>query len=61
MKKELDNFVKLFDESEGYKHSNYSVMELIKDTPRFSENMYSWLRKQDNFMVSIDELRKQNR
>ena len=61
LKKELDNFVKLFDESEGYKHSNYSVMELIKDTPRFSENMYSWLRKQDNFMVSIDELRKQNK
>ena len=61
LKKELDNFVKLFDESEGYKHTNYSVMELIKDYPKHSDNMKSYLRKQDEFLISYDEFRKQNR
>ena len=61
LKKELDNFVKLFDESEGYKHTNYSVMELIKDNPKHSDNMRSWLRKKDEFLISYDEFRKQNR
>ena len=61
MKKELDNFVKLFDESEGYKHTNYSVMELIKDYPKHSDNMKSYLRKQDEFLISYDEFRKQNK
>mgnify|MGYP003112736526 FL=1 len=61
LKKELDSFVKLFDESEGYKHSNYSIMELIKDNPKHSDNMRSWLRKQDEFLISYDEFRKQNR
>ena len=59
LKKELDNFVKLFDDSEGYKHTNYSVMELIKDNPKYSDNMKSWLRKQDEFLISYDEFRKQ--
>ena len=61
LKKELDNFVKLFDESEGYKHTNYSIMELIKDSPKHSDNMKSWLRKKDEFLISYDEFRKQNR
>ena len=61
LKKELDNFVKLFDESEGYKHTNYSVMELIKDHPKHSDNMKSYLRKQDEFLISYDEFRKQNK
>ena len=61
LKKELDNFVKLFDESEGYKHSNYSVMELIKDHPKHSDNMRCWLRNKDEFLISYDEFRKQNR
>tara|TARA_X000001388_G_scaffold48161_1_gene34506 strand:+ start:1349 stop:2074 length:726 start_codon:yes stop_codon:yes gene_type:complete len=61
LKNELDNFVKLFDESEGYKHTNYSVMELIKDHPKYSNNMKSWLRKKDEFLISYDEFRKQNK
>ena len=61
LKKELDNFVKLFDDSEGYKHTNYSVMELIKDYPKHSDNMVSWLRKQDEFLITYDEFRKQNK
>ena len=61
LKKELDNFVKLFDESKGYKHTNYSVMELIKDYPKHSDNMKSYLRKQDEFLISYDEFRKQNK
>ena len=61
LKKELDNFVKLFDESEGYKHTNYSVMELIKDYPKHSDNMKSWLRNKDEFLITYDEFRKQNR
>ena len=61
LKKELDNFVKLFDESEGYKHTNYSIMELIKDHPKHSDNMKSWLRNKDEFLISYDEFRKQNR
>ena len=61
LKKELDSFVKLFDDSEGYKHTNYSVMELIKDYPKYSDNMRSWLKKQDQFLISYDEFRKQNK
>ena len=61
LKKELDNFVKSFDDSEGYKHTNYSVMELIKDHPKHSDNMKSYLRKQDEFLISYDEFRKQNK
>ena len=61
LKKELDSFVKLFDDSEGYKHTNYSVMELIKDHPKYSDNMRSWLKKQDQFLISYDEFRKQNK
>ena len=59
LKKELDNFVKLFDDSDGYKHTNYSVMELIKDNPKYSDNMKSYLRQQDRFLITYDEFRKQ--
>ena len=59
LKKELDNFVKLFDESEGYKHTNYSVMELIKDHPKHSDNMKSWLRNKDEFLITYDDFKKQ--
>jgi len=61
LKNELDNFTKLFDESEGYKHSNYSVMELIKDSPKHSDKMRNWLGKQDEYLISYDEFRKQNK
>ena len=61
LKKELDDFVKLFDDSEGFKHTNYSVMELIKDHPKYSDNMRNWLGKQDKFLISYDEFRKQNK
>ena len=61
LKRELDNFVKLFDESEGYKHTNYSVMELIKDSPKHSDNMRNWLKKKDEFLISYDEFKKQSK
>ena len=61
LKKELDSFVKLFDDSEGYKHENYSIMELIKDNPKHSDNMRSWARKKDEYLISYDEFKKQNK
>ena len=36
-------------------------MELIKDHPKHSDNMKSYLRKQDEFLISYDEFRKQNK
>ena len=61
LKNELDSFVKLFDDSEGYKHENISIMELIKDTPKHSNKMRSWLSKQDEYLISYDEFRKENK
>ena len=61
LKKELDDFVKLFDNSKGYKHTNYSIMRLIKDNPDHSNKMISWLNKQDDFLISYDEFKKQNK
>jgi len=61
LKKELDSFVKLFDDSQDYKHENYRIMELIKDNPKHSNKMRSWLSKQDEFLISYDEFRKQNK
>ena len=58
LKKELDNFIKLFDDSEGYKHENYSIMELIKDNPKHSNKMRSWLSKQNEYLISYEEFRK---
>ena len=54
LKKELDSFVKLFDKSESdYIHTNYSLMNLIKDNPGHNNNMISWLKKQDKFLMEI--------
>jgi len=61
LKKELDNFVKLFDDSEGYKHSNFSVMELIKDNPKHSDKIRNWLSKQNEYLITYEEFRKQNK
>ena len=61
LKKELDDFVKLFDNSKGYKHTNYSIMRLIKDNPDHSNKMRNWLTKQDEFLISYDEFRKENK
>ena len=61
LKNELESFIKLFDKSEGYKHENYSVMELIKDSPKHSDKMRNWLGKQDEYLISYDEFRKQNK
>ena len=61
LKKELDNFVKLFDESEGYKHKNYSIIELIQDNPTHSNKMRSWLSKQNEYLITYEEFRKENK
>ena len=61
LKNELDSFIKLFDDSEGYKHENYSIMELIKDNPKHSNKMRSWLSKQDEYLITYEEFRKQNK
>ena len=61
LKKELDSFVKLFDDSEGYKHENYSIMELIKDNPKHSNKMRSWLSKQNEYLITYEEFRKENK
>jgi hypothetical protein len=61
LKNELESFIKLYDESEGYKHKNYSIMELIQDSPKHSNKMRSWLNKQDEFLISYDEFKKQNK
>jgi hypothetical protein len=61
LKKELDDFVKLFDDNKDYKHTNYSIMKLIKDNPDHSNKMRSWLTKQDEFLISYDEFKKQNK
>ena len=36
-------------------------MRLIKDNPDHSNKMRSWLNKQDEFLITYDEFRKQNR
>ena len=61
LKNELESFIKLFDESEGYKHKNYSIMELIQDTPKHSNKMRSWLSKQDEYLISYEEFKKENK
>ena len=54
LKKELDSFVKLFDKSEDdYIHTNYSLMNLIKDNPEHKYEMIIWLKKQNKFMMEI--------
>ena len=61
LKNELDSFIKLFDNSKGYKHENYSIMELIKDNPKHSNKMRSWLSKQNEYLISYEEFRKENK
>ena len=61
LKNELDSFLKLFDDSEGYKHENTTIMELIKDSPKHSNKMRSWLGKQDEYLINYDEFIKQNK
>ena len=54
LKKELDSFVKLFDKSESdYIHTNYSLINLIKYNPGHNNNMISWLKKHDKFLMEI--------
>ena len=46
LKKEFDSFVKLFDKSEDdFIHTNYSLMNLIKDNPGHNDKMINWLKK----------------
>lgn len=61
LKKELDSFVKLFDDSKGYKHENYSIMKLIKDNPDHSNKMRSWLSKQNEYLITYEEFREKNK
>ena len=61
LKRELDSFVKLFDDSEGYKHENNSINELIQDNPKHSNKMRSWLSKQNEYLISYEEFRKESK
>jgi len=61
LKNELDSFVKLFDNSEGYKHSSYRIMELIQDSPKHSDKMRLWLSNQEEYLISYEEFRTENK
>tara|TARA_B100000212_G_scaffold68_1_gene60 strand:+ start:1372 stop:2103 length:732 start_codon:yes stop_codon:yes gene_type:complete len=61
LKNELDSFVKLFDNSEGYKHSNNTILELIQDSPKHSNKMRLWLAKQEEYLISYEEFKKENK
>ena len=61
LKNELESFIKLFDESDGYKHKNYSIIELIQDNPKHSNRMRSWLSKQNEYLITYEEFRKENK
>ena len=61
LKKELDSFIKLFDESKGYKHKNYNIIELIEDNPKHSNKMRSWLSKQNEYLITYEEFKKENK
>ena len=60
LKNELDSFLKLFDNSEGYKHSNNTIMELIQDSPKHNDKMRLWLTNQEEYLISYEEFRKEN-
>ena len=53
--------LKLFDESKGYKHKNYSIIELIEDNPKHSNKMRSWLSKQNEYLITYEEFKKENK
>ena len=57
LKNELDIFVKLFDNSKGYKHSNNTILELIQDSP----TMRLWLTNQEEYLISYEEFKKENK
>jgi len=61
LKNELDSFLKLFDNSEGYKHSNNTILELIQDSPKHSNKMRLWLTNQEEYLISYEEFRKENK
>ena len=61
LKNELDSFVKLFDKGEGFIHSNYRIMELIQDKPKHSDKMRLWLTNQEEYLISYEEFRKENK
>ena len=61
LKKELDSFVKLFDKGEGFIHSNNRIMELIQDSPKHSDKMRLWLNNQEEYLISYEEFRKENK
>jgi len=61
LKNELDSFLKLFDKGDGFIHSNYRIMELIQDSPKHSNKMTSWLSNQEEYLISIEEFRKENK
>ena len=60
-KNELDSFVKLFDNSKGFKHSNNTILELIQDSPKHSNKMRSWLSKQEEYLITYEEFKKENK
>ena len=60
-KNELDSFVKLFDNSKGFKHSNNTILELIQDSPKHSNKMRLWLNNQEEYLISYEEFRKENK
>jgi len=61
LKNELDSFIKLFDNSEGYKHSNNTILELIQDSPKHSNKMRLWLTNQEEYLISYEEFRRENK
>ena len=61
LKNELDSFVKLFDKGEGFIHSNNRIMELIQDSPKHSDKMRLWLTNQEEYLISYEEFRKENK
>ena len=61
LKNELDSFVKLFDNSKGFKHSNNTILKLIQDSPKHSDKMRLWLTKQEEYLISYEEFRKENK
>jgi len=61
LKNELDSFTKLFDKGEGFIHSNYRIMKLIQDSPKHSNKMTSWLSNQEEYLISYEEFRKENK
>ena len=58
LKNELDSFIKLFDDSKGFKHSNNTILELIQDSPKHSNKMRLWLTIKKNILSVMKNLEK---